>query len=110
MHTEAIREFVLELGDVEETFPFDETTLVFKTNSKMFLLLPLDEIKLQFNVKCDPEKALELREAYPDAVLPGFHMNKKHWNTIVVDGTLSSKQLKEMIVDSYDLVKKKSKK
>jgi predicted DNA-binding protein (MmcQ/YjbR family) len=110
MHIEAIRDFVLELEEVEETFPFGETTLVFKTNNKMFLLLPLDEITLQFNVKCDPEKALELREAYPDAILPGFHMNKKHWNTIVVDGTLTGKQLREMIVDSYNLVKKKNKK
>jgi predicted DNA-binding protein (MmcQ/YjbR family) len=106
MHTEAIRDFVLELGDVEETFPFGETTLVFKTNNKMFLLLPLDEIKLQFNVKCDPEKALELREAYPDAVLPGFHMNKKHWNTMHLNRYLPQTKVLEFIRTSHSLIKK----
>ena len=70
----------------------------------MFLLLPLDEETTQFNVKCDPEKAIELREEYPDIILPGYHMNKKHWNTVIVDGRLSSKQIKKMIEDSYELV------
>lgn len=71
----------------------------------MFLLLSLDEQPLRFNVKCNPEKAEELREQYA-SVLPGYHMNKKHWNTIVVDGSLSRKLLKEMIDDSYELVRK----
>ena len=71
----------------------------------MFLLAALDEVPLQFNVKCDPAKAIELREEY-SCILPGYHMNKKHWNTVVVDGTLSNQQLKEMIDGSYALVKK----
>lgn len=105
MNVEEIREYALAKEDVEEGFPFGETALVFKTNSKMFLLLSLDEQPLRFNVKCNPEKAEELREQYA-SVLPGYHMNKKHWNTIVVDGSLSRKLLKEMIDDSYELVRK----
>jgi predicted DNA-binding protein (MmcQ/YjbR family) len=81
--------------------------LVFKVNEKIFLLTGLDSAPLRFNVKCDPDKAIELREAYPESILPGFHMNKKHWNTVVVDGTVPNKLLKEMIDDSYTLVKKK---
>ena len=106
MNIEAIREYALSLEDVTEGFPFGETVLVFKTNTKMFLLLPLDIDVLQFNVKCNPEKAIELREEYP-CILPGYHMNKKHWNTVIVDGTLSAKQLKEMIAASRQLVGKK---
>lgn len=105
MNIEEIRDYALKLPDVTEGFPFGETVLVFKKKSKMFLLLPLDEIVPQFNVKCNPERALELREEYPETILPGYHMNKKHWNTVIVDGRLSSKQLKEMISESYELVK-----
>jgi predicted DNA-binding protein (MmcQ/YjbR family) len=107
MNVEFIREFALSLTDVTEGFPFGESVLVFKIKNKIFLLLPLDEIKLQFNVKCNPEKAIEWREEYPDTILPGYHMNKKHWNTIVIDGRLSWSQIKEMIEDSYGLVKGK---
>ncbi len=107
MNVEFIREFALSLKDVTEGFPFGESVLVFKIKNKIFLLLPLDEIKLQFNVKCNPEKAIEWREEYPDTILPGYHMNKKHWNTIVIDGRLSWSQIKEMIEDSYGLVKGK---
>lgn len=106
MNIEELREYVLELPDVSEGFPFGTSVLVFKINAKIFLLLPLDVQPLQFNVKCDPEKAIEYREAYPDTILPGYHMNKKHWNTIVVDGRLTTRQLKEMIAHSYQLVKK----
>ena len=67
----------------------------------------MDSHPLQFNVKCDPDKAIELREEYPQAVLPGYHMNKKHWNTIIVEGSLSNQQLKEFITDSYHLVSAK---
>ena len=70
----------------------------------MFLLTGLDEAQLSFNVKCDPEKAIELREEFA-CVIPGYHMNKQHWNTILVDGSVSSKQLKEWIDHSYELVK-----
>mgnify|MGYP003338015173 FL=1 len=104
MNIEEIREFALSFPEVTEGFPFGETVLVFKKKNKMFLLLPLDEETTQFNVKCDPEEAIELREKYPETVLPGYHMNKKHWNTVIIDGRLSSKQIKKMIEDSYDLV------
>ena len=107
MDIETLREYVLQKPMVTEGFPFGETTLVFKVNNKVFLLVPLDAGQLKFNVKCDPDKAIELRDEYPDAVLPGFHMNKKHWNTVIVDGALSKKLLKEMIDDSYNLVAKK---
>ena len=106
MNIETLREYVLQKPSVTEGFPFGETVLVFKIFNKVFLLLPLDTEQLQFNVKCDPEKALELREAWPNVVLPGYHMNKKHWNTVIVDGRLSNKQLLEMVDDSYGLVSK----
>ncbi len=75
---------------MEESFPFGEDTLVFKTNNKIFLLVSLSAVPLQFNVKCDPERAIELREIY-SSVIPGYHMNKKHWNTIIVDGSIPRK-------------------
>ncbi len=104
MDIESLRNYCVSKPDVEEGFPFGQTTLVFKVNNKIFLLAALDAQPLQFNVKCDPEKAIELRETYPEAVLPGYHMNKKHWNTVIIDGTLSTKQIKEMVDDSYNLV------
>ena len=110
MDIESLRNYCLTKPDVEEGFPFGETTLVFKVNGKIFLLASLDAQPLQFNVKCDPDKAMELRETYPEAVLPGYHMNKKHWNTVIIDGILTTKQLKEMVDDSYELVKKTVKK
>jgi hypothetical protein len=106
MNAEDIHNFVLSLGEVSEGFPFGEELLVMKTNDKMFLILPLQAYPLQFNAKCDPEKAIQWREEYPDSVLPRYHMSKKHWNTVIIDGKLSARQLKEMIKDSYDLVKK----
>jgi len=108
MNAEEIRDYALAKEDVEEGFPFGETALVFKNSGKMFLLVALDSQPLQFNVKCNPEKAEELREQYA-SVLPGYHMNKKHWNTIIVDGALPRKLLKEMIDDSYELVRPKKK-
>jgi hypothetical protein len=105
MNVEEIRDFALSLKDSSESFPFGENTIVFKTNNKMFLLLPLDEIdQLKINVKCNPELAVSLREEFPDTILPGYHMNKKHWNTIVIDGKLSWSRIKEMIEESYGLV------
>ena len=106
MNAEELREYVLQKPSVTEGFPFGEDTLVFKVNGKVFLLVALDETPLQFNVKCDPDKAIELREEFPDNVLPGYHMNKKHWNTIIADGRLSRKLIAEMVDDSYKLVKK----
>jgi predicted DNA-binding protein (MmcQ/YjbR family) len=106
MDIETIRDFILQKPLVTEGFPFGEDVLVFRVNNKIFFLTSLSNHPLQFNVKCQPEKALELREEYPTVVLPGYHMNKQHWNTIIVDGTLSNKQLLHMIDESYRLVGK----
>ncbi len=107
MNIETIREYILQKPSVTEGFPFGEDTLVFKVNNKIFFLAGLESLPLQFNVKCDPEKAIQLREDHPEHILPGYHINKKHWNTIIVDGRLPAKQVKEMIDDSYDLVARK---
>ena len=103
MHIEQLREYCLSKKGVEEDFPFGPDTLVFKVVGKMFLLTGLDEVELKFNVKCAPGLAIELRERYA-CVLPGYHMSKIHWNTIVVDGTVSDEKLKEWIDHSYDQV------
>ncbi|HTB99089.1 MAG TPA: MmcQ/YjbR family DNA-binding protein [Ferruginibacter sp.] len=106
MDIETLREYILQKPLVTEGFPFGESTLVFKVKEKVFLLAALDASPLQFNVKCDPDYAIELREEYPESVLPGYHMNKKHWNTIIVDGQLSKKMLLQFVDDSYKLVGK----
>lgn len=106
MNIEILRAYVIKKSFVTEGFPFGDSVIVFKVKEKVFLLVPMDTNPLQFNVKCNPEKAIELREEYPQAVLPGYHMNKKHWNTIIVDGALSTKQLFEMVDDSYKLAGK----
>jgi predicted DNA-binding protein (MmcQ/YjbR family) len=108
MNIETIRDYCLSKPGAEETLPFGPDVIVFKVNGKVFLLLPLDTEELRFNVKCDPDLAIELREQY-SSVLPGWHMSKKHWNTIVVDGTVPSKLIREWIDHSYELVNKKKK-
>ncbi len=108
VNIEALREYCLSKPGAEETLPFGPDTLVFKVNGKVFLLTGLDEEALSFNVKCDPVKAIELREEFP-CVQPGYHMNKKHWNTILADGSASTKHLKEWIDHSYELVTAKKK-
>lgn len=108
MYIDDIREFCLGLPDVEETLPFGPNVLVFKTQGKIFLLLSLDADPLQFNVKCVPALAEELRENY-SCVLPGYHMNKKHWNTVVIDGSVKNALLKSWIEQSYHLVHKSPK-
>lgn len=106
MNIEEIREYCIRKQGTEESFPFGPDTLVFKVSGKIYLLMGLDAQPARFNVKCDPEKAIDLRETY-NCVVPGYHMNKKHWNTVIVDGSVSAKLLKEWIDDSYNLVKKK---
>lgn len=105
MNIEELRQYCIEKADVEEGFPFGETVLVFKVKGKMFLLLPLDTDDLRFNVKCDPEKAIELRAEYP-CVQPGFHMSKTHWNTVFVDGSVTDEMVLSWVDDSYALVSK----
>jgi len=109
MDIEQLRDYCLAKPEAEECFPFGPENLVFKVKGKIFLLTSLDKQPLQFNVKCDPDKAIELREQYA-TVLPGYHMNKKLWNTVIVDGSISSQQLREFIDDSYQLVSKSKKK
>ncbi len=103
MDIETLRSYCLSKTGVSESFPFGEETLVFKVFGKIFLLTNLFSVPTSFNVKCEPEKALEWREKYL-AVQPGYHMNKKHWNTVLIDGSIESGILMEMINDSYDLV------
>jgi len=105
MNVEILRDYCLSKTNVEESFPFGPDVLVFKVGGKIFLLCSLDSEDFNFNVKCDPELAIELRERY-DCVQPGYHMNKKHWNTIMVDGSVSTQLLKEWIDHSYELVNK----
>ena len=103
MNVETLREYCLSKPGTEESLPFGPDTLVFKVNGKIYLLVSLDEARLQFNVKCDPERAEELRETH-NSVIPGYHMNKKHWNTIIADGSVPDRLLKEWIDHSYELV------
>lgn len=110
MDIEDIRLYCLQMRMTEESMPFGDTVLVFKVLGKMFVLLSLDESPLTINVKCDPEKAMELREEF-DCIIPGYHMNKTYWNTIIIDGSLSKKSIFEHIDHSYqEVVKGMSKK
>ena len=108
MDIESLHEFTMSLGEVEDCQPFGPDNLVYKINNKIFMLIATDESPLKFNVKCNPELAIELREQY-SSVLPGYHMNKKHWNTIVIDGNIPTAKLKEFIQHSFDLVRGKKK-
>ncbi len=103
MNIEALRMYCMSKDGVEESFPFDETTLVFKARGKIFCLAALDAVPLRINLKCDPERAVELREQY-DAIRPGYHMNKTHWNTVALDGSIPARLVREMIDGSYDLI------
>ncbi|CEN33783.1 MmcQ/YjbR family DNA-binding protein [Capnocytophaga cynodegmi] len=104
MNIEELREFCLSLRASEESFPFDDKILVFSVKGKMFCLVNI--VKYEFiNLKCDPEEAIELREQYPE-VTAGWHMNKKHWNSVYINGKISNNLLKKWIVNSYNLVVK----
>jgi len=103
---EEIREHCLEKPGVTEGFPFGEDVLVFKVAEKMFLLTNLATQPPSFNAKCDPERALELREEY-DNIQPGYHLNTRHWNTVTLDGSIPDDLARELIDHSYDLVMSK---
>ncbi len=109
MKFESLREYLLNKRGACEDFPFGPTVIVFKVMDKMFALIPLDKKSLRINLKCDPELALHLRAKY-NSVQPGYHMNKKHWNTIIIDGSIPDDELLAMIDDSYNLVIKGLKK
>ncbi|VXD12168.1 MmcQ/YjbR family DNA-binding protein [Marinoscillum sp. 108] len=102
MNIEDLRNHCIVKPGVTEEFPFDADTLVFKVMGKMFALANVEDF-VSVNLKCDPEKAIRLREEFED-VLPGYHMNKKHWNTVMAVGILSDQQIREWVDDSYDLV------
>ncbi len=105
MDIESLRNYCISKKNVTESFPFDDETLVFKVEGKIFALVNL-EGDLSINLKCDPELALELRERY-SAVIPGYHMNKKYWNTILIDGTIPDREVFSWIDHSFDEVLKK---
>jgi predicted DNA-binding protein (MmcQ/YjbR family) len=105
MDLEGFREYCLTKPGVTEGTPFGEDVLVFKVGSKMFALAALDEVPAKVNLKCDPDLALELRDRY-DQVRPGYHMNKKHWNTVEIDSGIPDAEVRQMIDHSYDLVAK----
>lgn len=102
MNIELLRDYCLEKADTTEGLPFGDDTLVFKVKNKMFALANLDG-PLRVNLKCDPGRAIELREKY-ESVIPGYHMNKKHWNTIISDGGLPDSEIFELVDHSYNLV------
>jgi predicted DNA-binding protein (MmcQ/YjbR family) len=102
LNIEEIRDHCLAKPGVTEGLPFGEDTLVFKVGEKIFLLISITD-STHFNVKCDPERAVDLRERYSE-VQPGYHMNKKHWNTVSTEGALTRRQLADMIDHSYELV------
>lgn len=104
MTLDSLRMYCLGLPGVTEDLPFDEDTLAFRIGGKIFLLTSLTETTTM-NVKCDPERAIELRETWPEEVIPGYHMNKKHWNTVSLTGRLNDDFLKDQILHSYQLVK-----
>lgn len=102
MNIEELRDYCLSFAGATESMPFDDNTLVFKVMNKMFALTIL-EGELIVNVKCEPELAIELRGQY-DCVVPGYHMNKVHWNTIKINGSVSETLVKEWIKDSYNII------
>ncbi len=103
MNFRQLREYCSSKAGVEETFPFSEEVLVFKVAGKMFALTNLVALPLSVNLKCDPDRAVELRERYA-AVQPGYHMNKTHWNTVEIDGSVADEEVYGWIDDSYTLV------
>jgi predicted DNA-binding protein (MmcQ/YjbR family) len=103
VNVETFRDYCLAKPGAQETTPFGDENLVFKVGGKMFALAALDEVPLAVNLKSDPDMALELRDRY-EQVQPGYHMNKKHWNTVALDGVIPEREVKKMIDDSYELV------
>lgn len=107
MNIDNFRTYCLQKPGTTEEFPFDNQTLVFKVMGKMYALSGLDSWEAgepRINLKCDPERALELRGEYPESILPGWHMNKHHWNTVVLNGEISLSQLYEFVDHSYELI------
>jgi len=104
MNIEDFRNYCLSKKGATESFPFDEKTLVFKVMGKMFALTGLEQQPARANLKCDPERAIQLREEYDGLIIPGYHMSKIHWNTVELEMNIPHKLLLELIDHSYDLV------
>ncbi|MEU1480514.1 MmcQ/YjbR family DNA-binding protein [Streptomyces sp. NPDC001668] len=104
MTSEELRALCLSFNAAVEDFPFSPEVSVFKVLGKMFALSWLDARPLKVNLKCDPEDAIRLRADHPGLIIPGYHMNKRHWNTVTVDGGLPDRMIRELVEDSYDLV------
>ncbi|MBC7268186.1 MmcQ/YjbR family DNA-binding protein [Streptomyces broussonetiae] len=104
MTPQELRAFCLSFNAAVEDFPFNPDTSVFKVCGKLFALTDLGARPLTVNLKCDPEDAVRLRADHEGLVVPGYHMNKRHWNTVTADGALPDRLLRELIEDSYDLV------
>lgn len=104
MNIETFRDYCLQKKGVTEELPFGPDSLVFKVMGKIFSIASLDAVPLRINLKCDPEKAIQLREDHEEHILPGYHMNKKHWNTLILDGNLDPKLIFELTDHSYKLV------
>lgn len=104
MNIEDFRNYCLAKKGVTESFPFDEQTLVFKVMGKMFALSGLEQQPARVNLKCDPERAIELREEYDGLIIPGYHMSKVHWNTVELEMNIPHQLILELIDHSYDLV------
>ena len=103
MRFDRVRDYLLSLPGAAEDFPFGPELMVFRVGGKIFAILAYEDVPARVNLKCDPARAVELRESF-SAVIPGYHMNKKHWNTVVLDGELSDRQVKELADHSYALV------
>jgi predicted DNA-binding protein (MmcQ/YjbR family) len=103
MNSAELRDHCLSFPGTEETFPFGPKTSVFKVAGKMFALSQLDADSLRVSLKCEPQLAEALRAAYA-AVIPGYHLNKRHWNTVIIDGSLPTEAIRDMTEDSCDLV------
>jgi predicted DNA-binding protein (MmcQ/YjbR family) len=104
MNIEEFRDYCLSKKGVSESFPFDEQTLVFKVMGKMFAISGLEHQPARANLKCDPERAVELREEYDGLIRPGWHMNKHHWNTVELEMNIPHELLLELIDHSYELI------
>jgi predicted DNA-binding protein (MmcQ/YjbR family) len=103
MNSTELRDHCLSFSGAHETFPFGPSTSVFKVGGKMFALSQLGADELRISLKCEPALAEQLREAHAE-VIPGYHLNKRHWNTVIIEGSLPEQMIKDMIEDSYDLV------
>lgn len=104
MDIESFRAYCLKKKGVTESFPFDKETLVFKVMGKMFAFTGLEHIPARVNLKCDPDRSVELRSEYDGMITPGYHMSKLHWNTVILEGNVPTQLIQELIDHSYELV------